>query len=217
MDWLQFWDFTSADWAGLTFVLVFVALIVAWSEARAAARLREAETRPFVTIDLHSDKSHIIFLTVANIGRSMARDVTFAIEPKLESKTLPTIPRLKMLDPNGGIASLPPGKTIKTAFDVWPQRAGAGLPDMYEATAEYDGEQRRRFLFWKRPRHYRDPPITLDLGIYRDGVPEQRKDMHDVHAVLVQIKKTLARSGRQAPPDDEEEEDEDEDEDVGPP
>jgi hypothetical protein len=67
-DWLEFWNFTSADWAGLTFAVVLVALIVAWVEARGAARLREAQARPFVTIDLHSDKSFLIFMTIANIG-----------------------------------------------------------------------------------------------------------------------------------------------------
>jgi hypothetical protein len=29
VDWLRFWDYTSTDWAGLTFVLVLIALIVA--------------------------------------------------------------------------------------------------------------------------------------------------------------------------------------------
>jgi len=35
--------------ASLTFAVVVVALIVAWGEARGAARLREAQARPFVT------------------------------------------------------------------------------------------------------------------------------------------------------------------------
>ena len=121
-EWLEFWDYTSTDWAGLTFAVVVVALIVAWIEARGAAASREAQARPFVTLDLHADKSFLIFLTVANTGGSMARDVTFKIEPELESEALPTIPKLKMFDPNGGIAALPPGKRITPAFDFWPER-----------------------------------------------------------------------------------------------
>jgi hypothetical protein len=35
---------------------------------------------------------------------------------------------------------------------------------------------------------------VLDLGVYRDSVPEQRKDLHDIHAVLVKIKDILAKS-----------------------
>ena len=192
--WLEFWNFTSADWAGLTFAVVLVALIVAWVEARGAAQLREAQARPFVTIDLHSDKSFLIFMTIANIGGSMARDVTFEITPELESEALPTIPTLKMFDPSGGIAALPPGKRITTAFDYWPQRVKrSDLPDVYEATARYGGEP-HRILLWRRQRQYRDPPIVLDLGVYRDSVPEQRKDLHDIHAVLVKIKDILAKS-----------------------
>jgi hypothetical protein len=63
---------------------------------------------------------------------------------------------------------------------------------MYEATARYRGDP-RRLLLWRRPRHYRDPPIALDLAVYRDSVPEQRKDLHDIHAVLVKIKDILAK------------------------
>ena len=105
---------------------------------------------------------------------------------------MPTIPTLKMFDPSGGIAALPPGKRITTAFDFWPQRVKRpDLPDVYEATARYNGEP-RRVLLRRRQRQYRDPPIVLDLGVYRDSVPEQRKDLHDIHAVLVKIKDILA-------------------------
>src|SRR5687768_9451135 len=109
-EWLEVWNYTSTDWGGLTFTVVLVALIIAWVEARAAARLREAQARPFVTLDLHADKTFLIFLTVENTGGSMARDVRFTIEPQLESAALPAIPKLKMFDPEGGISALPPGK-----------------------------------------------------------------------------------------------------------
>jgi hypothetical protein len=74
-----------------------------------------------------------------------------------------------------------------------PRGKRSDLPDVYEATPGYSGEP-RRILLWRRQRQYRDPPVVLDLGVYRDSVPEQRKDLHDIHAVLVKIKDILAKS-----------------------
>jgi len=63
---------------------------------------------------------------------------------------------------------------------------------MYEAIAQDNGDP-YRFLFWQRQKHYRDPPLMLDLGVYRDSIPEQRKDVHDIHAVLVKIEAILRK------------------------
>jgi len=155
------------------------------TNGRACASRRRAAPRasPHATINATT--------TTANVR--LARDVTFDIAPKLQSEALPAIPTLKMFDPNGGIAALPPGKRITTAFDLWPQRVTrADLPDTYEAIAQYNGDP-YRFLFWQRQKHYRDPPLMLDLGVYRDSIPEQRKDVHDIHAVLVKIEAILRK------------------------
>jgi hypothetical protein len=46
------WDWTSSDWAGLTFLVLVVAAFVAWRQVKEAQRLREEQARPFVVIDI---------------------------------------------------------------------------------------------------------------------------------------------------------------------
>lgn len=47
-----------------------------------AKDLRDAQTRPFVVIDLGSSRTSFFDLVVTNIGATMARDVTFEFTPR---------------------------------------------------------------------------------------------------------------------------------------
>jgi hypothetical protein len=116
--WASPWLWTAETWAGLQFGVLFVGLIVAWTQVREAVRLREDSTRPFVSIDLYVDDK-IIHLSVTNLGPTMARDIQFAFEPPLRSASVQDqIASLKMFGPEG-IPTLPPGKVITTVFDVF--------------------------------------------------------------------------------------------------
>lgn len=141
--WVSPWLWTGDTWAGLQFGVLVVALLVAWRQASEAVRLREDSTRPFVTIDLSVERK-VIYLSVANTGPSMARNVRFTFNPPLRSAAVQEqIGSLKMFGEEG-IPSLPPGKNITTVFDVFPQREEeGGYPDAYTVDIRYDGERRR--------------------------------------------------------------------------
>ena len=77
----------AAGWSALgTWVTaaIYVALLAyAVRQVGEATRLRRAQTRPFVVVDL--EPGYLIYLTVENIGTTVARNVTFSFEPALAS------------------------------------------------------------------------------------------------------------------------------------
>jgi len=50
--WLRFWEYTTADWAGLQFAVLVIAALVALRQVREARAQREQQGRPFVVMTL---------------------------------------------------------------------------------------------------------------------------------------------------------------------
>lgn len=145
------------------------------------AGLREAQTRPFVVIDLDSSAHTLFDLVVKNIGPTLARDVHFEFDPPIKSTD-------DDLDPNkikifrDGISTLAPGKEIRTLFDKGPARHRSDLPDTYEVTVTYaDQTGKRRYV----------EKIDLDFGLYWDRLTVNRRDVHDLHRQLETIAKEI--------------------------
>lgn len=161
-DWLEFWNYTSADWVGLQFAVLVAAALVAWRQVTEAASLRTEQARPFVVVDAEIERKHVM-LTVTNLGRTVARNVKIEFEPALVSSLedewqfyLP-IQDTKIFQE--GIPSLPPGKRYGGVFDNLPSREGSGLPDEYTATVHYEGAPgRSRFT----------DTFVLDLGLTKN-------------------------------------------------
>ena len=89
----------GADWpavaacAAWATVLVYIVLGgFAWRQVHEARRLREEQARPFVIVDFEPD--FLVYLTVENIGRTVARDVTIQFDKPLPS----TLERPRELD-----------------------------------------------------------------------------------------------------------------------
>lgn len=158
------------------------AAIFAWRQVSEARTAREVQVRPYVAIDLHVERT-IIYLVVTNHGRSMASDVRFEFDPALDT-TMDAVKleTLKMF--TDSIPSMPPGKSFSTVFDHFPQREGSGLPDTYRVTIHYRSEPLNC--------DYTDV-VELDLGIYRNLVHSTRKDVHDVHDRLKEIKDEIRK------------------------
>lgn len=180
--WASPWLWTADTWAGMQFVVLVVGLVFAWRQLGEAAQVREDSSRPFVSIDMYVEDK-IIYLSITNLGATMARDVHFTFEPPLRSSMVQDqVTSSKMLGTEG-IPTLPPRKVITTVFDVFPHRESeGGYEDSYEVQATYRGERRKKYT----------DRITLDLGIYRDRVTVTRHGVHDVHEVLTRIHQVMA-------------------------
>lgn len=184
-DWASPWEWSSSDWAGLTFLFVAIAALVAAWQAREARRLREEQARPFVIIDFHV-WSTIIELRIKNIGATLARDVQFEFRLPVTTTHDETAGRGKLMELNlfkNGIPSLAPEKEIKFFFDQFPSRIEAGLPMTYAVTVSYNGTGRKRYSV----------ETVLDLEMYVGTGGITRYGIHDIHERLKEIAAILKK------------------------
>lgn len=184
--WLDPFGWTATDWTALQVVVLLVAAVVAVRQVGEARKLREATIRPFVVVDfLH--RGTIIELTISNIGKTMASDVTFDFDPPIKTtydaaaghEPLAEAPMFK-----NKIPSLAPGKEMTIVFDRSPDRLKAELPLTYNVTARYRSEPLNK--------DYADP-IVLDLTPLLGVTPVVRKDIHDIHQRLDEISKEVRK------------------------
>jgi hypothetical protein len=169
-------------------VVLIVAAVVAWRQVREARELRLEQNRPFVVVDFDLDegKGYLIFFEVANLGTSLARDIEIEIDPPLESAIDVEMDKLKML--NEGIATLAPGKKLRTFFDM-SFRRNEDRPDLamnHRATVRYADE--------KRKRHFTET-YDLDLDQYMHMQFVTKRGLHDIYDQLEKIRRVMEKWG----------------------
>jgi hypothetical protein len=183
LGWLSAERVVAIAAVGQLLVLVAAALY-ARAQVREARTLREEQARPFVVVDFEMGNPPIMYLVVANLGRTMARNVRFEIDPPFESgvdaSSRVSLAKLKLF--TEGIPSLAPGKRIVFLFDLLHTRPET-LPSLYRVTLRYEGE--------RGPL----PPDEqrLDLDLYRPLIPAQQETVHNVSRTLKEIVKRFDR------------------------
>jgi hypothetical protein len=176
-------DVLQTVFIGGQLLLISLAAVFGWRQLAHARDLRDAQTRPFVVIDLGSSRQGFFDLVVTNIGSTMARDVTFEFEPPMAtSKNYMDIYDLKAF--KHGISTLPPGKEFRTLLDFGPPRYEEKLPDLYRVKIRYRGDP--------GDRTYTEE-MDLDFGLYWNRRYITLRDIHDVHKQLEAIAKELRR------------------------
>ena len=166
---------------GLQLLVLTAAAVFGRHQLNEAKDLREAQTRPFVVIDLGSSAHTLFDLVVKNIGPTLARDVRFEFDPPIRSTDDDLDPhKIKMF--REGISTLAPGKEIRTLFERGPARHKSDLPDTYEVTVTYTDQT--------GTRNYEEK-IDLDFGLYWDRLTVNRRDVHDLYKQLETIAKEI--------------------------
>lgn len=178
------WAWSLSTWAGLQFLVLLVAAIVAWRQVREARRLREAQARPFVVVDLDIF-STIAQLKLTNIGSTLAQEVRFDFAPALVStldnnQSGTPISETRLL--KDGVPSLPPHKEIFVLFDQLPARIERDLPSDYEVRVRYRDPFGRRY----------DERMTVGYGALIGTGKINRKELDDIHRQLEAIAKTMS-------------------------
>jgi hypothetical protein len=129
------------------------------------------------------DAGFLVYLTVENIGQTMAREVTIRFDKPLES----TLAGPREIDESPlfhePIPTLPPGKKIRVLFDAYGARVEAKLPLTYDVMLRYKGPTGKKE--WKHP--YR-----LDLSMYL-GSAEPLKGLPELVAEVEKIRKELEK------------------------
>jgi hypothetical protein len=182
------WTAVAAVAACATLAIYIVIGIFAWRQVHEARKLREEQARPFVIVDF--EPGWLVYLTVENLGRTMAREVTINFNESLTS----SLPGRSELDESPlfrePIPTLPPGKKIRVLFDQIHDRMEAGLPLTYDVDMRYRGPTGGKP--WK-------DTYRLDLGMYLGsalppkGIPEL---VTEVEKIRSEIQKWTGRSGR---------------------
>jgi hypothetical protein len=184
LEWLSAERLVAAAAVGQLGVLVLAARY-AWNQVAEARELRKEQARPFVVVDFEPDRVPFVNLAIANLGRTMARNVRIEADPPFDSSVYRSgpVPLAKFKLFTEGIPALAPGKRIVLLFDQMYDRKELDLPETYRVrlTYEWDGG---------------DPlsdELRLDLDLYR---PLRRVTLHTVHDVNETLKKIVQRFDR---------------------
>lgn len=178
-----------AAWAAWATVGIYVVIgLFAWRQVHEARKLREEQARPFVIVDF--EPGWLVYLTVENLGRTMARDISIHFDKPLTS----SLPGRSELDESPlfrePIPALPPGKKIRVLFDQIHDRLEAGLPLTYDVEVSYRGPTRGKP--WKDT--YRlDLAMYLGSALPPKGIPELVTELEKMRN---EIQKWTGRSGR---------------------
>lgn len=168
---------------GLQLLVLIAAAFFGRRQLNEAKELREAQTRPFVVIDLGSSAHSLFDLVVKNIGPTLAREVRFEFDPPIRSTDDDLDPnKIKMF--REGISTLAPGKEIRTLFEKGPDRHESDLPDTYEVTVSYTDQSGKRSY---------EEKVDLDFGLYWDRLTVSRRDVHDLYKQLETIAKEIGK------------------------
>lgn len=175
------WATWIAAGAAVATAVIYVVLgVVAYVQVREARRLREEQARPFVVVDF--EPGFLIYITVANTGRTMARDVRITFDKPLQTSLV----RPSEIDESPlfrePILMMAPGKRIRVLFDSFPDRLKTDLSATYDVRLEYRGITKKLFK-----DHYR-----LDLSMYLGSSPPE-KGIPDLVLEVEKIRMELAK------------------------
>jgi hypothetical protein len=174
-----FWVMVGALSGAVSALVIIGAAFVAWSQLHEAQVLRENQTRPFVVIEFHPEASSVINMRISNLGSTMARYVSFAIKPPLETTHEAQWHIMDMNIFRSGIRSLAPGRVIEFFFDTWIGRGN--INGRHQVTITYRGEGGRQYT----------DELDLDLDPFLGMHFIGRKGLHDIHKQLEEIAGTL--------------------------
>lgn len=164
-------------------VLIYGALLAyAVQQVREAQNLRRAQVRPFVVVDI--PPGFLLYITVENIGNTLARDVSFEFPVVLESTLdrpweVEEAPLLR-----DGLKVLPPRKRYRILFDSFISRAapGCALPMTYDVIVRYRGDDGTSY----------EETYVLDLNSIMNASPDEKGIPELVQAVEA-VKAELAK------------------------
>ena len=106
-----------------------------------AEKAHREQNEPYVIVDIQPDApgSGLLVLLIENIGPTIARDVTIAVDPPLVSVSGDNLTERVQRGLSRTIPMLPPGRRLKYAFDVSSRRFASDLPTAYTFTVQAKG------------------------------------------------------------------------------
>jgi len=151
-------------------ILAAISAAAAWRSVREAQLARETQERPYVIMDFDLSDIPIINLVVRNVGNGSAKDVRFNFLKPMITSDGRDIGKLPLFEQ--GLRFLPAGKEIPQFFDMSLRYLGDERPPIFEVSISYFNAQGSTF--------FDDPPIKLDLSVYKGMHYIRQKDFNDL-------------------------------------
>lgn len=183
-DWGNVPGWIAASAGFLTLCVALAAARVAYNQLKLARALREDMARPYVVVDFEPAKGTgppFMELVIRNIGKTMARDVTFSFDPPLRSTFDDdvkaafnhTIAEYTIL--KDGISTMPPGREYRILFEFMDDRLHRkDLERRYDVTINFASD-----------RHKEDPLTqVLDLNLYFGTMYTPEYNIHHIAQTL---------------------------------
>lgn len=147
-----------------------IGAVAAWRSVRETQLARETQERPYVIMDFDLSDIPIINLVVRNVGNGSAKDVRFNFLKPMITSDGRDIGKLPLFEQ--GLRFLPAGKEISQFFDMSHRYLGDERPPIFEVSISYFNAQ--------GSISYEDPPIKLDLSVYKGMHYIRQKDFNDL-------------------------------------
>jgi hypothetical protein len=165
-------------------IVVYVALAwFAYKQLKEARRLRIEQTRPFVIVDV-AFRSVLIQLSVRNIGRTAAKDLSVGFDESLTS-SLGDLDWQHSVAFTSGIPLMAPGRELRFLLDSYPGRLDESHPMLIRGSVTYSGP-----VDHKRPRYCE--PFVIDLSTY-EGALLPDKGTQELVDEVENVRKELAK------------------------
>lgn len=167
----------------MTAVVAVIAAIFAGYQVKEARRTREAQSQPFVMVDIQPSRvwQNLLMLVVENIGMTLAQDVKITFTPALATSLADSaLPQSVLL--RDGIPALPPRRRIEVLFDVSHDRLAAKLPLRHDVVVTFKDHRGRD----QEPLRY-----VVDLTFLYDLESVGERNLHHAAKALEEVNKTL--------------------------
>lgn len=166
-----------------------VAALFAWSQLAEMREMRVAQTRPYVIAYIHPNpNAHtIIDFVIANVGKTVARDIKLTFVPELSESSGPaaSFPGAHWAAFDSGLPTLAPGQQLSClwANSLTVFATDAVAPKQHDVTITYSGDIPARSSY--------SDEYVLDVGAFFGLMKVAAKSQDDAVRALEAIRDTL--------------------------
>lgn len=183
-------DAVAAWAASLQTGLLAAAAGFAWRQVTEARKSREAQAQPYVVVSFEQDPyvPAMAIIVIANIGATVAKNVSVDFDPPLESAMEAEGSPSKFSEWTAlpdGISTLVPGQKVSSIFDSlylrYSDKYFNQLPRQAKATVKYNDESGKCY----------DYEYNLDFDVFHKMYFNSPKSIEDVAKAVEDVARTL--------------------------
>jgi len=163
----------------LIVLLTYIYVVLTGQMVRKMIEIQKQDRRPYLIFDLVFE-GHIVYISLKNIGKISANDISVKITPDLP--TLGNHPPLSETIFKKPILFFPPGKELKSLFNVSKDILDNNKPDTYNVELIYRWEGQKELI---------QETSIINIPHEKYVAYTSTKDLTDIYKILEKIKNIL--------------------------